>query len=159
MGSTHTAKCKWCGTQYQKGNNALVFIKLGSDFCSKRCESAYNTAHDGDDSSSNSGEKESRLSKEEKKQIKLENEQREYELNKLQEEEKIKNKELADKTMKFFKVVKPYLKFIVPAYIIAFCITFFFVEKESRFITGVFFGLPLIYVGYLTYNAIANKSK
>jgi VIT1/CCC1 family predicted Fe2+/Mn2+ transporter len=39
MASTHTAKCKWCGRTYQKGNNALVFIKLGSDYCSKKCES------------------------------------------------------------------------------------------------------------------------
>ena len=42
MGGTHTAKCKWCGKKYQKGNNALVFIKLGSDFCSTKCESEYN---------------------------------------------------------------------------------------------------------------------
>jgi ribosomal protein L24E len=45
MGATHTATCKWCGRKYQKGNNALIFIKLGSDFCSKKCETAYNAGH------------------------------------------------------------------------------------------------------------------
>jgi Flp pilus assembly protein TadB len=40
MASTHTAKCKWCGRTYKKANNALMFIKLGSDYCSKQCETS-----------------------------------------------------------------------------------------------------------------------
>lgn len=158
MGATHTASCKWCSKKYQKGNNALIFIKLGSDFCSKKCESAYNAAHG--DNSSNGGGNDSGLSKEEKKQIKLENEIRENELRKIREEEqKIKDRELADKTMKFYNLVKPYLKFIIPIYVVAFVITFFLVKEKNRMITGIFFGLPLTYIIYLAYNAFSNRTK
>lgn len=157
MGGTHTAKCKWCSKKYEKGNNALVFIKLGSDFCSKKCESSYNEAHGANDSKEGDS---SGLSKDEKKQIKLENERREIELKKVREEEqKIKDKELAYKTLKVYNFIKPYLKFIIPIYIVAFVITILLVKEKNRMITGIFFGLPLTYIIYLIYNALSNRTK
>lgn len=52
MGATHTATCKWCNKKYEKGNNALIFIKLGSDFCSKKCETAFNNSNGSNSSQS-----------------------------------------------------------------------------------------------------------
>lgn len=86
--------------------------------------------------------------------------QQEEELRKIREEEqKIKDKELADKTMKVYNIIKPYLKFIIPIYVLAFVITFFIVKEKNRLITGIFFGLPLVYVIYLTYNAFSNRER
>lgn len=158
MGATHTATCKWCGKKYQKGNNALIFIKLGSDFCSKKCESAYNAAH-GDNGSGNDGNT-SRLSKEEERQIKLENERREIELKKVKDEEqRIKNQETAEKTMKVYNFIKPYLKFIIPIYLVAFVVTFLLVNKKDQPITGILFGFPILIVIYLAYNAFMHRPK
>lgn len=151
MGATHTATCKWCNKKYEKGNNALIFIKLGSDFCSKKCETAFNN--------SNGSEGGGGISKEENRQVKLENERAELELQKIRaEERKIKDRETAEKTMKFYNFIKPYLKFIIPIYVVAFIITIFLVNKKQQPITGIFFGLPLVYFIFLMYKAFMNKS-
>lgn len=157
MAATHTATCKWCGNKYQKGNNALIFIKLGSDFCSTKCETAYNSA--GGNVSNSSGNNPT-ISKEAERQIKLENEKKEIELKKIREEEKkIKDQETAEKTMKVYDFIKPYLKFIIPIYLIAFIITYFVVSKKNQTPTLIFFGIPLVVIIYLIYNAVMNKRK
>lgn len=130
MGATHTATCKWCNRKYEKGNNALIFIKLGSDFCSKKCETAYSVAHG--ESNLNSGA----LSKEQEKQLKLENERQELELR------KIKDQELAEKKAKRHTKAevlkgqdKPFMAFVV--------------VNQDRITTGAIFalvmGLPLAF--------------
>lgn len=72
-------------------------------------------------------------------------------------EQKIKDQELAEKTRKVYTFIKPYLKFIIPVYLIAFSLTLFFVKK--KILVAVFFGLPVVGAGYLVYNVIVNKPK
>lgn len=74
-------------------------------------------------------------------------------------QQKIEDQKLADKTMKFYNFVKPYLKYIIPIYIVAFIVVFLLVKTKHRPVTGVFFALPLVYLFYLIYNALTNKSK
>lgn len=72
-------------------------------------------------------------------------------------EQKIKDQELAVKTQKVYSFIKPYLKFLIPVYLISFGLTFFLVKK--KILVAVFFGLPVVGAGYLAYNVVVNKPK
>ncbi len=77
---------------------------------------------------------------------------------KIQEaEQKVKDKELAVKSWKVYGVIKPYLKFIIPIYLVAFGVTLFLVKK--KIVVAAFFGLPIVAVLYLGYNMIVNKEE
>lgn len=86
-----------------------------------------------------------------------EKEQKELRRQQAKEEAKIKNQELANKTIKTFNIVKPYLKFIIPVYLIGFAIAYFLVENKQLVL--IFFGVSLAGLIYLAYNAFINKPK
>lgn len=76
----------------------------------------------------------------------------------LQQERKLKEKQqLANNSMKVFNIVKPYLKFIIPIYLIGFAIAYFLAENKQ--LVMIFFGVSLAGVIYLAYNALINKPK
>lgn len=79
------------------------------------------------------------------------------------DERRLKAKQdLANKTLKIYDVIKPYLKylkFIIPVYIVGITITYFIVDKQNKFAI-IFFGcIPFGIVIYLAYNALINKPK
>lgn len=86
-----------------------------------------------------------------------EKEQKELRKQQAAEEAKIKNQKLANKTIKSFNIVRPYLKFIIPLYLICFTIAYFLVENKQLVL--IFFGVSLVGLIYLAYNAIINKPK
>ena len=76
----------------------------------------------------------------------------------LEQERKLREKQqLANNSMKTFNVVKPYLKFIIPVYLIGFIIAYFLVENKKMVL--IIFGVSLACLIYLAYNALINKPK
>lgn len=77
---------------------------------------------------------------------------------KIQEaEQKLKDKELAIKSWKIYGVLKPYLKYIIPIYLVVFGVTLFLVKK--KIVVAVFFGLPIVAALYLGINMITYKNE
>ncbi len=70
---------------------------------------------------------------------------------------KIKDQETAATTLKVYGAIKPYLKYIIPVYLLGFLITFLMAKNQK--LVGIFFGLSIAIVAYFIYNAIVNKPK
>lgn len=76
----------------------------------------------------------------------------------LEQERKLREKQqLANNSIKIFNVLKPYLKFIIPVYLIGFAIAYFIVENKKMVL--IIFAVSFACLIYLAYNALINKPK
>ena len=140
-----TFKCIWCGNHTNKPVRESFFST--KSFCGKKCLTEYQKQKG-----------EANYSKAETKVFKAQQEILELEQQKIRnEQDKKDNQELAIKTFKIYTAFKPYLKFIIPLYIIAFLITFFSVDEDARILPSIFFGFPILFAIYLIINYISNK--
>jgi hypothetical protein len=160
-----TQNCDWCGkTGYRERGMAPKGWVQGSSwtrikwFCGNRCKTEYENSQKESNSStstnnSNSNSAELELQKLELAKMKME------ERRLRENENKIKEQELANNTIKFYNILKPYLKYIIPIYIVAFVITYLLVKPKNHQVTIIFFSFPLFIIIYLIYNVMSNKTK
>ncbi len=164
---SNTQNCDWCGKtgNRERGMAPKGWIQGSSWvkikwFCGNKCKTDFensqnesNSSNSSKNSSSNSYNADIEMQKLELAKMKME--ERRHREN----ENKIKEQELANKTLKFYNILKPYLKFIIPIYIVAFIITYLLVKPKNQQVTIIFFSFPLFIIIYLIYNVMSNKTK
>lgn len=139
MGATHTATCKWCNKKYEKGNNALIFIKLGSDFCSKKCETAFNNSQGGNNSNGRGSSNEGARSKTDAEiTYEIERKRKQDQLRDEQERKSEARKE--QKILKYQEEGKKFLLFTVEKPILTFFIFFLILPIIFLFGGAILFG-------------------